>query len=71
MWNKHGYTLLAPTEVDICMDITVCMDVERNPGPDMDDVTYVRNKVKQISEITRYSQYELISLRKAGGQKTI
>ena len=52
MWNKHGYTLLAPTEVD------VCMDVERNPGPDLDDVISVRNKAKQI---TRYSQYELIS----------
>ena len=52
MWYKHGYTLLAPTEVDVCMAITVCMDVERNPGPDMDDVISVRNKVKQISEST-------------------
>ena len=39
------------------------MDVERNPGPDLDDVISVRNKAKQI---TRYSQYELISLRKVG-----
>ena len=63
MWNKHDYTLLAPTEVDVCMDITVCMDVERNPGPDLENVISARNKAKQI---TRYSQYELISLRKVG-----
>ena len=44
-------------------DITVCMDVERNPGPDVNDVISASNKEKQI---IRYSQYELICLHKVG-----
>ena len=33
-WVKHGYVLLAATDYSLSsMDITVCVDVERNPGP--------------------------------------
>ena len=50
-------------EIEVCTNITVCMDVVRNPGPDVNDVISASNKEKQI---IRYSQYELICLLKVG-----
>ena len=35
-WSKHGDMCLAAPDFEPAFDITVCMDVARNPGPDME-----------------------------------
>ena len=35
-WAKHGHICLAAPDFEPAFDITVCMDVAKNPGPDME-----------------------------------
>ena len=35
-WSKHGHMCLAAPDFEPAFDITVCMDVARNPGPDIE-----------------------------------
>ena len=58
-WSKHGYLLLASRDDLVCIDITVFMDVEKNPGPVLED-----NLTEALSTRISYSKNELVSLRK-------
>ena len=35
-WSKHGHMCLAAPDFEPAFDISVCMDVARNPGPDIE-----------------------------------
>ena len=63
-WDKHGYLLIAAKDTALLVDITVYMDVERNPGPVVDtDWTKEKEKNQTPSAIT-YSRRELLTLRR-------
>ena len=44
-WGKRGHLLLAPREDHVCIDITVCMDVETNPGPNAREAQLVSSSM--------------------------
>ena len=73
-WSKHGYMCLAAPDFEPVFDITVCMDVARNPGPDMETPKPLLPTVN-LSErpslpgtCLRYSRSALFKLR--GRSKT-
>ena len=41
-WSKHGHMCLAAPDFEPAFDISVCMDVARNPGPDIETPKTVR-----------------------------
>lgn len=55
-WVKHGLLPFATREYSLCIDITIHMDIERNPGP----VPSSNQKRHRLS----YSRNKLLSLRK-------
>lgn len=65
VWGKHGHMLLATTELMVCIDITVCMDIERNPGPIMEEQTRgISTRQRDKQNAIMYSRKELLTLRK-------
>ena len=48
--TKHGSTSLALASRPFVMDLTVCMDISRNPGPN--NVAYVRTKLNIVHNFT-------------------
>ena len=48
--TKHGSTSLALASRPFVMDLTVCMDISRNPGPN--NVAYVRAKLNIVHNFT-------------------
>lgn len=66
-WVKHGYVLLAATDYSLSsIDITVFMDVERNPGPTSSEEGYVLRKQtwSNTSKIPCHGRNYLLGLRK-------
>ena len=70
-WVKHGYVLLAATDYSLSsIDITVFMDVERNPGPISSEEGYdLRKQTRSnTSTIPCYGRNYLLGLRKNAGK---
>ena len=70
-WVKHGYVLLAATDYSLSsIDITVFMDVERNPGPISSEEGYdLRKQTRSnTSKIPCYGRNYLLGLRKNAGK---
>ena len=70
-WVKHGYVLLAATDYSLSsIDITVFMDVERNPGPISSEEGYdLRKQTRSnTSKIPCYRRNYLLGLRKNAGK---
>ena len=69
-WTKHGYTSLLVPGHDPPLDITVCMDILKNPGPEVSNLKTLEKRC-QISdlhrnntEITTYTPASLFSIRR-------
>ena len=58
-WDKHGHTLLAK-ENERSIDITVYMDIERNPGPLENSGDDFHDQMQKASTIS-YSRGKLLS----------
>ena len=70
-WVKHGYVLLAETDYSLLsIDITVYMDVERNPGPFSSKESYDLRKQTQTNtrKTLVYGRNYLLGLRKNAGK---
>ena len=70
-WVKHGYVLMAATDYSLLsIDITVFMDVERNPGPISSEEGYdLRKQTRSnTSTISCYGRNYLLGLRKNAGK---
>ena len=70
-WVKHGYVLLAETDYSLLsIDITVYMDVERNPGPISSEESYDLRKETQTNtrKTLVYGRNYLLGLRKNAGK---
>ena len=70
-WVKHGYVLLAATDYSFSsIDITVFMDVERNPGPISSEEGYdLRKQTRSnTSKIPCYGRNYSLRLRKNAGK---
>ena len=60
-WGKRGHLLLAPREDYVCIDITVCVDVETNPGPNASEAQLVSSSMNYN---VSYGTTALLALRK-------
>ena len=72
-WVKQGSVLLAETDYSLSsIDITVYMDVERNPGPISSEESYDLRKQTQTntSKTLVYGRNYLLGLRKNAGKSS-
>ena len=70
-WDKHGYVLLAATDYSLSsIEITVYMDVERNPGLISSEESYYlrRQTPANRSKILVYGRNYLFGMRKDNGK---
>ena len=64
MWSKHGYIY--------CFDISVCMDVKRNPDQDLDvvnnngkhDLSYSKSKIITLQKVATKPDTDFIETYK-------
>ena len=63
-WDKHGYLLIAAKDTALLIDITVYKDVDRNPGPVVDNDWAKEKEKNQTPSTITYSRRELLTLRR-------
>ena len=61
-WSKHGLTTLSMHGPDPPSDITVFMDVSKNPGPDVSVTTSAKVKTTQQSDFSANELYASLEL---------
>ena len=67
VWMKHGILLLQTPDLDFPQDLTICVDVESNPGDDTElahDSSSSSTRTSTALSRTVYGRSELRSLRK-------
>ena len=62
LWSKHGLTILLIHGPDPPSDITVFVDVSRNPGPDVSVTTSAMVETMQQCDFSAYNLYASLEL---------